>query len=98
METRDVIGFLIFVGERCKEKARTINAVFIDFGNSFYHTKWHKLIFILKKLEIDWKDGRLNKDLYLNQNVTETNYQKIFHKEEGLDKIVACHPFLQVST
>ena len=42
---------------------------FVYFEKAFDRVYWVKMMFVLKSLGIDWRDGRLIKDLYIRQEV-----------------------------
>jgi hypothetical protein len=54
---------------------------FIDWQKEFDRVKWTKLIEILKKTCIDWREGRLIRKLYMNQSVK-------LRLDQGMTKIV----------
>ena len=41
--------------------------MFVDFEKAFDRVNWVEMFEILKDLHVDWKDRRLLKDLYMNQ-------------------------------
>ena len=68
--TRDAIGALRILGERSIEVGKEMNVCFIDYEKAFDRVDWKKLMDILKKIGLDWKDRRLIANLYLDQTVT----------------------------
>jgi hypothetical protein len=68
--TRDAIGVLRSIGERYNEKGKNVHVCFIDLEKAFDRVDWEKLLEILKRKGIDWKDRRLIRNLYLKQEIT----------------------------
>ena len=67
--TRDAIGLLRTIGERYLEKGKEVFVVFVDLEKAFDRVNWVKLLEILKKIGVDWKERRLLSNLYMNQRV-----------------------------
>ncbi|KAJ4432752.1 hypothetical protein ANN_21390 [Periplaneta americana] len=67
--TRDAIGLLRTIGERYLEKNKEVYIVFMDLEKAFDRVDWNKLIEILKKIGLDWKERRLFSNLYMKQRV-----------------------------
>ena len=65
--TRDVIGLIRTIGERYVEKDKDVYAVFVDLGKAFDKVDWKKLMGILKKIGVDWKERKLLSNLYMKQ-------------------------------
>ena len=65
--TRDAIGVMRVLVERNLEFKKDVFACFVDFEKAFDRVQWPKLMEILKKIGLDWKDRRLVQNLYLNQ-------------------------------
>ena len=42
-------------------------AVFVDLEKAFDRVDWKKLMGILNKIGVDWKERRLLSNLYMNQ-------------------------------
>ena len=63
--TRDGIGVLKMVCERSLEYNKDVFICFVDFEKAFDRVQWDKMMTILKKLQVDWKDRRLIKKLYM---------------------------------
>ena len=53
------IGLIRAIGERYIEKDEDVYAVFVDFEKVFDRVDWKKLMGILKKIFVDWKERRL---------------------------------------
>lgn len=68
--TREAIGmFMTIIIERQLNLKKDIYACFIDFEKAFDRVDGKILMDVLRKLGIDWKNRRLIKNLYLNQEV-----------------------------
>ena len=76
---RDAIAMMRVIGERSLEHEQEMFTCFIDFEKAFDMVRWDKLLEILKKIGVDWKDRRLISELYMNEeaivrvNGEETN-------------------------
>ena len=42
---------------------------FIDFEKAFDRVQWRKLFSILKAINVDWRDRRLIRNLYMKQTI-----------------------------
>ena len=67
--TRDAIGLIRIIGERYKEIDKDVYAVFVDLEKAFDRVDWEKLMRILKKIGVDWKERRLLSNLYMKQRI-----------------------------
>ena len=67
--TRDGIGVMRMLCERSLENDNKVYICFIDFEKAFDRVNWIKMMEILKKLQIGWKDRRLVQELYMHQEV-----------------------------
>jgi len=67
--TRDAIGLLRTIGERYIEKGKEVCLLFVDLEKAFDRVNWTKLMEILKKIGVDWKERRLLSNLYMKQIV-----------------------------
>ena len=68
--TREAIAMMRVLSERNIEHNQDIYVCFVDFEKAFDRVMWEKLMEILKKIGVDWKDRRLIAELYMNQEVT----------------------------
>ncbi|KAJ4443092.1 hypothetical protein ANN_04742 [Periplaneta americana] len=55
------------IGERYLEKNEEVYGVFVDLENAFDTVDWNKLMGILKKVGVDWKNRRLFSNLYMKR-------------------------------
>ena len=67
--TREAIAAMRIICERCIEHDQEVNICFADFENAFDRIRWDKLMEILKKIGIDWRERGLIKELYMGQVV-----------------------------
>jgi retron-type reverse transcriptase len=67
--TRDAVGMLRIMLEQTLEIGEEIYICFIDWQKAFDHVKWTKLMEILKKTDIDWRERRLISKLCMDQSV-----------------------------
>ena len=44
-------------------------AVFVDLEKAFNRVEWKKLMGILKKIGVDWKERKLLSNLYMKQRI-----------------------------
>ena len=65
--TRDAIGVMRMLCEKSLKHGNDVYVCFVDFEKAFDRVNWVKMFEILKDLHVDWKDRRLLKDLYMNQ-------------------------------
>ena len=66
--TRDAIGVMRMLYERCLEHGNDLFICYIDFEKAFDRVRWDKMMQVLKELSVDWKDRRMIKDLYMRQD------------------------------
>ena len=57
--TRDAIGMMRIIAERTLEVDEELCVCFIDWQKAFDRVNWNKLMQILKRTGIDWRDRRL---------------------------------------
>ena len=63
--TRDAIGMLRIMSERTLEIDEELSVCFIYWQKAFDRVNWTKLMQILKKIGIDWRERRLISNLYM---------------------------------
>ena len=68
-KTRDAIGMMRIIEERTLEIDEQLYVCFIDWQNAFDRVNWTKLMQILKRIGIDWRERRLISKLYMEQKV-----------------------------
>ena len=68
--TRDAIGMMRIMAERTLEIDEELCVCFIDWQKAPDRVKWTKLMQILKRTGIDWRERRLISKLYMEQKVT----------------------------
>jgi hypothetical protein len=67
--TRDAIGMLRIISQQTLDIGEDICICFIDWQKAFDRVKWRKLMEILKKTLIDWRERRLISKLYMGESV-----------------------------
>ena len=67
--TRDAIGAVTILSETVLTVNEEICACFIDWQKAFDRVNWTKLMNILQKIGVNWRDRRLIINLYLGQRV-----------------------------
>jgi len=60
---------LRIISERTLEIDEKLSVCFIDWQKAFDRVNWTNLMQILKKIGIDWREGRLIRNLYMAQSV-----------------------------
>ena len=68
MGTREAIGIMKMLCERSLEYGNDVYICFDDFEKAFYLVNWVKMMKIMKQIGLDWRDRRLIKTLYMNQD------------------------------
>ena len=63
--TRDATGMMRIIPERTLEIDEELCICFIDWQKAFDHVNWTKLMQILKRTGIDWRERRLISKLYM---------------------------------
>ena len=66
---RDANGMMRIIAERTLEINEELCICFIDWQKEFDRVNWTKLIQILKRTGIDWRERRLISKLYMDQRV-----------------------------
>src|SRR3984885_9688321 len=67
--TRDAIGALRKLTERSLEHDREMFICFVDYEKAFDRVDWRKLMTILRRMGVDWRDRRLIGNLYMGQRI-----------------------------
>ena len=67
--TSEAIAAMRIICERSLEHDQEVNICFVDFEKAFDRIRWDKLMEILKKIGVDWRERRLIKELYMGQVV-----------------------------
>jgi hypothetical protein len=67
MGTREAIGTMRMLCERSLEYGNDVYICFVDFEKAFDRVNWVKMMEILKRIGVDWRDRRLVTRLYMNQ-------------------------------
>ena len=65
--TREAIGVMRMVCERSLDLGNEVFVCFVDFEKAFDRVNWKKMMEVLKKVGIDWKDRRMICSLYMKQ-------------------------------
>jgi Reverse transcriptase (RNA-dependent DNA polymerase) len=65
--TRDAIGVMRVLCERSLEHGNDVYICFVDFEKAFDRVNWVKMMDILKRLQVDWRDRRMINQLYMSQ-------------------------------
>ena len=67
--TIHVNGLIQKIEERSTENDKDVYAVLIDLEKAFEKVDLKKLMGILKKIGVDWKEWRLLSNLYIKQRI-----------------------------
>ena len=67
--TRDAIGMMRIIAEQTLEIDEELRVCYIDWQKAFDHVNWTKLMQILKRNGINWRERRLISKLYMKQKV-----------------------------
>jgi len=70
--TRDAIAALRVIGERSLQHGKDLYVCFVDYEKAFDRVKWHKMMWMLKNIGVDWRDRNLIAKLYLGQKAVIT--------------------------
>ena len=68
--TRDAIGVMRMLCERSLELNNDVYVCFVDFEKAFDRVNWKKMMEVLKKLGVDWRDRRMISNLYMGMTAT----------------------------
>ena len=93
--TRDAIGMMRITAERTLEVDEELCVCFIDWQKAFDRVNWTKLMQILNRIGIDWRERKLISKLYMDW--TEGR-QEVCKLEEEFDKDAVCHQFSSTCT
>ena len=89
------------IAERTLEIDEELCVCFIDWQKALDRVNWTKLMQILKRTGIDWRERSLMSKLYMEQKVkvdwTEGR-QGVCRLEEEFDKDAVCHQFCLTCT
>jgi len=66
---RDAIGMMRIIAERTLEIDEELCICFIDWQKAFDHVNWTKLMQILKRTGINWRERSLISKLYMDKRV-----------------------------
>ena len=75
--TREAIGVMRAICERSLEHGNEVFIYFVDFEKAFDRIDWVKMVKILKKIGVDWRDRRLIMNLYMNQKAVIKIQQEV---------------------
>lgn len=67
--TRDAVGLLKSIIQRSLDVNKTVYVGFVDLEKAFDRVSWKKLMEILGRMGVDWRDRKLIRELYWNQKV-----------------------------
>src|SRR6476469_2982939 len=59
--------------ERSLEFGNNVYICFIDFEKAFDRVNWEKMITVLQRIGVDWRDRRMISELYMNQKAVVRN-------------------------
>ena len=65
--TREANGTMKMLRERSLEYGNDVYICFVDFEKAFDRVNWGKMMEILKRIGVDWRDRRLVINLYMSQ-------------------------------
>jgi len=66
--TRDAIGTLRVLTERSLEVDHDVYVCFVDYEKAFDRVDWKKLMRVLRRLGVDYRDRRLIGNLYMGKH------------------------------
>jgi len=97
---RDAIEMIRIIAERTLEIDEELCICFKDWQKAFDRVNWTKLMQILKRTGIDWRERRLANCTWirgLKYDWTEGR-QEVCRLEEELNKDAVCHQFCSICT
>ena len=65
--TRDAIGLMRIISERVLDVKEEMCLCFIDWQKAFDRDDWTKLLEILSNIGVNWREGRLIRNLYMGE-------------------------------
>src|ERR1043165_3056160 len=65
--TREAIGVIRMLSERSIEHDNDVYVCFVDFEKAFDRVDWLKMMETLASIQVDWRDRRLIRELYMCQ-------------------------------
>lgn len=80
--TREAIGIMRVICERSLEHGNDVFICFVDFEKAFDRIDWKRMLEILKRIGIDWRDRRLIMNLYMNQKAAVRIQQELSKEGE----------------
>ena len=89
------------IAERTLKIDEELCVCFTDWQKAFDRVNWTKLMQILKRTGIDWRERRLISKLYVDQKVKvdwTVGRQEVCRLEEKLENDAVCHQFCSIST
>ena len=67
MGTREAIATLKVIAEKSIEFGNSLYICFVDYEKAFDRIDWVKLMEVLKKIGLDWRERKVVWELYSNQ-------------------------------
>jgi Reverse transcriptase (RNA-dependent DNA polymerase)/Endonuclease/Exonuclease/phosphatase family len=67
--TRDAVGALRVLTERSIQHGQDVYICFVDYEKAFDRVDWRKLMGILRRMGVEWRERRLIGNLYMGQRV-----------------------------
>src|ERR1043165_900868 len=67
--TRDAVAALRVIAERSIQHGQDIYICFVDYEKAFDRVDWKKLMRILRRIGVDWRERRLIGNLYMGRRV-----------------------------
>jgi hypothetical protein len=94
------MGMLRVISEWTLDIGEEVCAWFIDWQKAFDRVKWTKLMEILKRSGIDWRERRVMSKLYMDQSVKvlEVNSNQYSNTHHATPYNIKCQPSTTWST